>query len=238
MRGGGGTQGRFADREALYRFGVPLLALIVRLLFRVRVVGLGHVPRRGPVLITPNHVSHLDPVVLAVTAYRCGRRLRFLATAEVFGKPVVGPVLRLAGQIPVERGGGREAMQQAGAALRAGKAVVIYPEGTIPRADRPQPPARPGAGGLAVTCHVPVVPVALWGMQRSGAGDRFRLRRPASVVFGPPLDPSRWAHARDRSDHQAVSDDILAVIRELMPVAQELVRGLPPPGAPAGGRPA
>jgi 1-acyl-sn-glycerol-3-phosphate acyltransferase len=67
----------------------------VWLLADLRVIGAEHIPARGGVLLGANHVSFLDPLILALALYDCGRRkVRFLALADLFDQPLVGWVLR------------------------------------------------------------------------------------------------------------------------------------------------
>ena len=66
--------------------------------------GLEHLPTSGPTILVANHVSYLDPLTLGWVASRRGRRLRFLAKAELFDRRVLGTLLRWAHQIPVARG--------------------------------------------------------------------------------------------------------------------------------------
>lgn len=163
----------------------PVLDLIVRALYRVEVVGAEHVPQRGAVVVAPNHVSYLDPVVMLVVLRRLGRRPLFLAVAGAFRNRVTGWAMRSGGMIPVERGGVRAALGDARAALAAGECLVAYPEGAIPAAGARREPR--GTTGV-LRAAAPVLPVGLWGMQR-GAHGRVRIgwRRPAAVVFGQPL---------------------------------------------------
>jgi 1-acyl-sn-glycerol-3-phosphate acyltransferase len=59
------------------------------------------IPTDGPVLLASNHVSYLDPLTLAWVADSRSRHVRYLAKAELFDKPALGPLLRGAHQIPV-----------------------------------------------------------------------------------------------------------------------------------------
>ena len=177
-----------------------------RTLFNIRVDGAEHLPRTGPVVVAPNHVSYLDPMVVFTVLHRLGRRPRFLGVAAVFGQPVVGWVIRAAGFIPVHRDRpGSSPLAAAAAALAAGDAVVLYPEGTIP-APGVVADAKPGAGRLAVEHGVPVVPLRHAGLERAA---RRGIRRPAHFRFGPAV------LAGPDEDPEAVADDVLARIRAL-----------------------
>ncbi len=95
--------------------------------------GAAHVPEHGPVILASNHVSYLDPLTLAWVADRQGRRVRFLAKAELFRKPALGWLLQAAHQIPVIRGSADAAGALGAAvdALHRGECVAVFPEGTI-----------------------------------------------------------------------------------------------------------
>ncbi len=172
-----------------------LLVATARLLYRVmgwrvEVVG-GHLlPRTGPVVLVANHVSHVDPLYLAIAAARHGRRLSFLGKREVFQHPVLGPLGRWSDQIEVDRGGlAGDAVGAAVGVLRRGGAVCVFAEGTISPSFVPAPP-RPGAARIAVEASVPLVPVALWGGQRiiTKGRNAFYTRRVVQTVrFGAPI---------------------------------------------------
>src|SRR5256885_2530317 len=70
---------------------------------RLRVTGLEVLPESSPVLVVPNHDSQMDPVVLGV-GLRKRRMLRYLARADLWRIPGLGPVMRGMRQIPIERG--------------------------------------------------------------------------------------------------------------------------------------
>jgi len=205
-----------------------VVRFLVWLLVDVRVLHPERVPRKGAVLLAANHVSHLDPPVVGVVVYRLRRRVRFLAVEGLFHTHVLGWALRVTRMIPVHRGAGPERMvADACAALQADQAIIVYPEGTIPR------PAevllgRPGAGLLALEAldmGVPVVPMASWGLDHRGGGRLPRLlRRKAAVAFGPPVDLSPWVGRRDRSAQLEASAAMLDAIRGLAPEAESAVR--------------
>ncbi|HET9772868.1 MAG TPA: lysophospholipid acyltransferase family protein, partial [Acidimicrobiia bacterium] len=80
--------------EATYRLVELLLRQPVRRALRWRVEGVERVPARGPVLLASNHVSYFDPIAVANLADLAGRRVRFLAKAELFENRLMGAALR------------------------------------------------------------------------------------------------------------------------------------------------
>jgi 1-acyl-sn-glycerol-3-phosphate acyltransferase len=204
--------------ERLYDLLAPLARLVVWLLADLRVAGAERVPARGGVLLAANHVSFLDPIVLAVALYDCSRRrVRFLALADLFDRPVVGLVLRGTRMIPVARRRGPERMaDDACAALDAGQAVLVYPEGTIVPPGQSRP-ARPGAGLLALRASVPVLPIASYGVERL-PHRWLRLRRRVTVAIGPAVDLTPWEGRLDRQAQLETSAAILASVQALRQV--------------------
>ena len=121
------------ELNAWWRYGIRVASPLLRLLFRVRITGLEHVPARGPTLLAFNHVSALDGPALAIAfTARTRRPLRFLVAAEFFRRWFHGWVLRTFEQIPIRRGeGDGAALDAALDALRTGSVVAIAPEGAV-----------------------------------------------------------------------------------------------------------
>ncbi len=166
-----------------------LLALVSRVQIE-RSRGMVRVAERlpaGPIIVIANHTSISDGFVLAIVCRRLGRTLRLLATAGVFRAPVVGTLARKVGFIPVARGTDRaaDALDVAVAALEAGEAIGLFPEGRITRhGDHWPERARTGAVRLALRTGAPIVPVAIVGAHRV-ASRRPDLRLLANVVLRP-----------------------------------------------------
>jgi 1-acyl-sn-glycerol-3-phosphate acyltransferase len=189
---------RTGDLNAWWRLGIPLVAPFVRLLFRVRVEGVEHVPLSGSAILAFNHVSVLDgPVLVVETSRRIRRATRFLVAAEIFAHPVWGPVLRGCEQIPIRRGEqDTGALVDAVDTVRHGALAAIAPEGRID--DRGGETGlqrlRSGIARIALPTGAPVIPVGIWGTQtrwpRSGLRWGMPLRPRLALAFGAPLLPS------------------------------------------------
>ncbi len=172
------------------------------------------VPQSGGVLFISNHISYFDPLAVGDYLIWSGRWPRFLGKAEIWSVPALGWLARSCGQIPVQRNTPRavDALAAAGDAIAQGKAVLIYPEGTV-TADPDTWPmtARSGAARLALTTRCPVVPVGQYGANLVMPGKRpsfprFFPRKTMRALTGEPLDLSDLQQRYDEGDRSAVRE--------------------------------
>lgn len=183
--------------------------LAARVYYRVRFAG-APVPPAGPVLLVANHPnSLLDPTLVVASA---GRPVRFLAKAPLFSDRKIGWLVRAAGAIPVYRRSddptlmshNEDAFRAVFAALGAGAAVGIFPEG-ISHSDPAMATLRTGAARIALGAveetgrAFPIVPVGLSFREK----DTFRSD--AFVVRGAPLQWDDLA-TRGTEDGNAVRE--------------------------------
>jgi 1-acyl-sn-glycerol-3-phosphate acyltransferase len=206
----------------------------IRATSRLRIRNPEKLPATGPFILTPNHNSNIDPLVIAVAVWRLGRAPRFMAKASLFRVPVIGALLRGVGQIPVQRGGLQRGAIPIDAARRIvsdGSCVIVYPEGSLTRDPQLWPMrGKTGAARLALELGIPVVPVAHWGTQQLMPiySKKLRVfpRAKIDVLFGDPVDLSAWAGgAADATALHAATAQILTAITGLL----EQLRGEPAP---------
>ena len=153
------------------------------------------VPQTGGVIFVANHISNADPLAVGQFLAYSGRWPRFLAKASVFEIPVVGRIIAASGQIPVQRDStqSKDALIAAARAIEQGRALVIYPEGTITRDPDLWPMrGKTGAARLAFTTGCPVVPIGQWGAQElmPGLTPRFPKlfpRKTLRIAAGDPV---------------------------------------------------
>jgi 1-acyl-sn-glycerol-3-phosphate acyltransferase len=178
-----------------YRFAVGLLRPLLMTVTKRDWHGAENLPRTGGFVVTPNHLSHVDPLTFAHFLYDNGREPYFLGKEGVFRVPVVGAILRGAEQIPVYRNTGQaaDAFRAAVAAVNEGKCVGVYPEGTLTRDPELWPMVgKTGAARIALVTKCPVIPVAQWGPQTilEPYSKRPRLfpRKTIHVSAGPAVE--------------------------------------------------
>ncbi|MGV1034825.1 MAG: lysophospholipid acyltransferase family protein [Microbacteriaceae bacterium] len=180
-------------------------------------------PQTGAFVLSPNHYSEIDPVVMSVAAWKLGRAPRFMAKASLFKVPVLKWLLNASGQIPVERAGSKShtAMRAANELVDKGRLVIVYPEGSLTR-DPDMWPMRgkTGAVRLALEHNIPVIPVAHWGTQqlmpRYGKKVHLFQRKLVEVNVGEPMDLSAYAGKTDTASLNAATDELMAEIARLL----------------------
>ena len=178
-------------------------------LFRIRFEGVEHVPRAGPVVITPNHVSFMDPILVTIPVRRA---LHYMALEPFFRVRGLGALMRWARAFPIQEGEPDNfAVRRALRVLRQGEPLVIFPEGGRSPDGRLQP-FRPGAFRLALATGVPVVPVTIAGAFEAWPAQR-RLPRPGriAITYHAPLDGSALPPDADR---KARPELLMALARE------------------------
>lgn len=180
-----------------YRFTAGLVRPVVKAVTKRDWSGHEHFPREGGFVVCPNHISHVDVFAFAHFVFDSGREPYFLGKASVFRIPVAGRVLAKAGMVPVNRESGQAAtaFRAAVEAVRAGKCVGIYPEGTLTRDPGLWPmTGKTGAARVALETRCPVIPVAQWGPQeilgRYEKKVRLFPRKVMHVRAGPPVELS------------------------------------------------
>lgn len=197
--------------------------------------GVEHLSTPGGLVVCPNHISHVDVLTFAHLLYDHDRPPFFLGKEEVFRVPVVGALLRAAEQVPVyrETGQAATAYRAAVAAVRAGKTVAIYPEGTLTREPDLWPMrGKTGAARVALETGCPVLPVAQWGPQDllGPYERRFSLfpRKTMHLRVGAPVDLSDlMGQPMSRSLLEQATERIMAAITAEL----EVLRGeQAPPG--------
>lgn len=187
---------------------------------RPAVIGLENVPKDGPFIVAPNHLSFFDSVIVQALM---PRPVAFFAKAEYFttggfkGK-VMKSFFESVGSIPVERGeqaASVQALKTLLDILESGKGIGIYPEGTRSR-DGILYRGRTGVGWLALTTGAPVIPVGLIGTENlQPAGEKGFRPHHFTMKVGEPLYFDKTGPDHSLPARRQVTDSIMDAIAEL-----------------------
>ena len=188
--------------------------LLAPFLIRLHVEGRENIPDHGPYLIVINHLSAFDTPILLML---CPHKITAFAAAKHRSNLLFRIILEMGGSIWVRRGEiDRTALRRCLEALRAGDVLGLAPEGTRSRSGVLQR-GKPGIAYLAYKTDVPILPVAIWGLETWGKSWR-RLRRPhVHVVVGKPFRLPRLEGKPRSKDLQVLADQVMYRIAALLP---------------------
>lgn len=146
-------------------------------------------------MFAANHISYADPFCFGHFVNDSGYAPHYLAKRSVLQLPVLGRLVRATGQIAVHRETehASQAYRDAVIAVRRGRTVIVYPEGTLTRDPDLWPMVgRTGVARIALEAGCPVVPCAQWGAHELLAPyarwPRLFARPVNQVLAGPPVD--------------------------------------------------
>jgi 1-acyl-sn-glycerol-3-phosphate acyltransferase len=200
---------RLRFSEALLYF---LNVTLTRFLWRTKVEGtIDLAAGQGGVFVS-NHRSSIDPLFLQQLIPRA---MHYLVAREYVERRFLGWPLRVAGAIPVGRGGvDTAAIKQAIRLAQAGEYVGIFPEGRINTTDELMLPGRPGAALIALKAGVPLIPCYIEGSPYGGHVLRpFITRARVRVRIGKPIEVSPYS---GREQEDGLMEEItLRVMREI-----------------------
>ena len=180
---------------AFETFWYPLsriIQMISRDLFRLRVSGVEHLPEQGPFILSSNHQSYIDPVILAGVLPKNILENSFaVGTSDIFGKGFMRCLARWLRVMVLDPDANLIPAMRAGAfGLKQGRVLVLYPEGERSIDGTPRT-FKKGAAILSIHMQVPIVPVAIEGFYEVWPRGKkfFQKISPLEIVFGTPILP-------------------------------------------------
>ncbi len=180
--------------------------LFFSLCYRIRVHGKDTIPEKGPVILSGNHASYLDPMLL----FHIAPRPFYAVTARfLFNIRWLGWALRALGCIPT----GGNAVGGALSALRGNSAILIFPEGGCHcTPEKMSHKIHRGVAVFALKTGAPVIPIAIQGTAHAWPPSRLfpRLFKTLTVRIGPPL---RFpAHDEDTLDETLLAHTLTRIM--------------------------
>jgi len=160
--------------------------IILKIFWRMEIIGIENLPKSGGLIIASNHVSYLDPVVLVASL---NRKIYFIAKKEVFKNTFISFILKNMNAFSVDRENvDILAFKKAINILREEKVLGIFPEGTRSSNGELQE-LKLGAIKIAMKTGVPILPVGIIGTHKIyPQGKKFPIlfKHKIIVKYGAP----------------------------------------------------
>jgi long-chain acyl-CoA synthetase len=159
--------------------------------FRMKVTGLEKLPGEGPFILSSNHQSYLDPLIMSsVLPWSLFGSLFSVGTSDIFGAGLMRRLARIMRVVVVDPDANLVPAMRAGAyGLRHGRVLILYPEGER-SIEGPPKIFKKGAAILSIHMQVPIVPVAIDGFEKVWPrGKPFQGFFPVKMRFGDAIVP-------------------------------------------------
>jgi 1-acyl-sn-glycerol-3-phosphate acyltransferase len=196
-----------AYRDIPHRILKPSVrAVLNNLVMRIRLEGVDNVPPHEPLIFAGNHSSWLDGPLVVIES---PRTVRCLTKSEMYRNRLIGRLLLISGQIPIDRDrADRVALHTALDELSRGGAIGVFPEGRRGQGDMAS--VQHGIAYLAIHGRCRVLPVACLNTgQALPKGARWPKRSVGvRVVFGKPFEVEIPANPRSRKALAAAAEEI------------------------------
>ena len=200
-----------------------LLIALARALFKpfmkMKVSGLQHFPKTGPVIVAANHVTNFDvfPMQFAIP-----RVIFFMGKAELFKNLIMDILIRNLSGFPVNRGDKDQwAMSHAMKILKQGQTLGMFPEGKRSKGSGLSV-AKTGTARLAIEANCPIVPLAVLGTDQFFK--KFPHRTPVRISLLPSL------HPKEGETPLAFTDRLMFTLAQALPGEMRGVYAEVPPG--------
>jgi long-chain acyl-CoA synthetase len=177
-----------------------IVQMIARDLFHLRVSGLDRLPERGPFILSSNHQSYFDPVILASILPRdIMENIFAVGTSEIFGQGFMRRLARWLRVMVLDPDANLVPAMRAGAfGLKHGRVLILYPEGERSIDGAPRI-FKKGAAILSIHMQVPIVPIAIEGFYEAWPRGKkfFQKITSLKMVFGEPIYPPAESEASE-----------------------------------------
>lgn len=193
------------------------LQLVARDLFHLRVRGIENLPKQGPFILSSNHQSYIDPIILCSVLPESILRNAFaVGTSEIFGEGLMRRLARWLRVVVVDPDANLVPAMRAGAfGLRQGKVLILYPEGERSIDGTPKI-FKKGAAILSIHLQVPILPVAIDGFSEVWPRGKnfFQKVSPLRMEFGKPIMPPPAGEASETA-YDKLTTELKAAVTEM-----------------------
>src|SRR5437588_9587995 len=214
-RNGTGSRPAVLPQWAL-DFCRPIVGFLSRIFWRVRWLNTECIPATGGLIIASNHQTYVDPFWISAPIKRTAR---YLAWAEAFNWPLVGPLLSLFGAWPLQLEGSDPApIRRSIEWVRDGGAMVIFPEGGRGMPDGSMRKFKAGAVRMALESGVPILPVTIRGGEAVWPNTfRFpRFAKRIDIIYHPIVRVEQRENESVRDCARRETENLAEVIKSTL----------------------
>lgn len=189
----------------LYSFIRGIVKFICNIIFKIRIIGMEHIPEEGNIIICSNHINVLDPIMIAFTTKR---PIHFMGKKELFDNKFFNWFLRKMNAFPVDREASDiKAVKTSLTILKNDGILGIFPEGTrVNQFDVKN--AKPGIAMIALKSKSPIIPIHI--------ESDYKLFKPVTLTIGEKIDYSDlYGQKLSTESYKKLSEELLYKIYDL-----------------------
>ena len=203
------------------KFVRRMIVACLRLVAKIEVEGLEHLPSSGAFILAGNHLSLIDAPLMGALLTR---RTVLIAGERWETMPLIHRALDFGDTIYMRRGeGDRKALKRSLAVLRAGGALGLAPEGRISTSGLAT--GHTGVAYLALEARVPVIPFVVYGQERMSKNLKRLKRTRIHVRIGPPINLPRGERTAPKL--QQDTQQVMKTLAAMLPPSYRGVYGVP-----------
>ena len=185
-----------------------ILNVILRIVYRVKIIGKENIPKEGAYIICGNHIHALDAASIVLTSKR---KIVFMVKAELYKNPILKFLGTTFGMIPVKRGKqDLDAMKQSLKVLNNKQILGIFPEGTR-KGMAKNVKVKNGASYMALRTNTPVIPVGVKGSFKPFTRITLNYGKPLNFEEYSAKNPEKEALDKVTAD---IMDNIIRLTNE------------------------
>ncbi len=186
--------------------------LFLKVFFKIEAINTHLIPKEGAIIITSNHTSHMDGMILQATFPKRITYMMLLKNYETWGKWFY----KSQHAIPLrEQGINCNALKESLELLRNNGALAIFPEGKV-SPDGNLQDGKHGISFLAIKSEATVVPVYIDGAFEVLPAGAFspRFFRKIKVTYGEPIYFND-KYINERKTREQFTNKIMGEIKKL-----------------------
>ena len=189
------------EKNVVYHIIKPIYTILIKIIFRPKVIGKENIPKDGPLIFAGNHKHAVDPTMVMMSTKRI---VHYMAKEELF-RGLHGILFKNIGLIKVYRGRSNpNAVIEAENVLNKGGTIGIFPEGTRNKSTEELLKFRHGAVAIAKKTGTPILPFAI--------KNKYKIFRKSVVLeFGKPIDVSNM---ETEEANEYLKNEVLKLLRK------------------------